>query len=148
MSTLFFLIGLSFIVGGVSVYTGLNKTWWLNKSTAVTPTAIAYGLFPGSIVFFALAYTGYFPLSPTLNERVSFCVIMPSMALTVILSLVQPRFLKPKWLTWLEDHHGDILPILREEARSGDWSEWKYRVRTQEGLEEWVAEVRRKHKLN
>jgi hypothetical protein len=56
-------------------------------------------------------------------------------------------WIKPRWYRWLEEHHGDIIPLLQQEARAmGRWK-WQRRVATQEGLEEWVAEVREKHGL-
>ncbi len=53
--------------------------------------------------------------------------------------------MKPKWLKWLEQEHGDILRLLKEEANKMPYPEWDNQVETQEGLENWVAEVRKKH---
>ena len=60
----------------------------------------------------------------------------------------EPEWLAPTWYRWLKREHGDILPYLEQEANSLGRAAWLKRVQTQEGLEEWVADVRRKHKLN
>jgi hypothetical protein len=59
--------------------------------------------------------------------------------------MIRPRWLVPPWLRWLEDNHKDILGLLKNEARKMGGNEWNRRVRTQEALEAWVEEVRRKH---
>lgn len=148
MIVLFLMIGFLFLVGGVLMYSGIYKSWWLNESTPITPTGIAYGLFPGSIIFFILAYIGYFQPAPSLRDNLLYFLGTPSILLSIIFSMWQPRWLKPKWLRWLETHHSLILGLLCEEARKEEWSKWNRRVSTQEGLEEWVEEVRHKYKFD
>jgi len=62
-----------------------------------------------------------------------------------IFYVFQPSFLKPAWLKWLEREHGDIMPLLIQDVHELGDSVWQKRVETQAGLEDWVAEVRRKH---
>jgi hypothetical protein len=59
----------------------------------------------------------------------------------------QPKWLLPHWYNWLRERHGKIMPFLLKEARSMRGYEWERQVSIQEGLEEWVAEVRCKYKL-
>ena len=63
----------------------------------------------------------------------------------IILAFWRPRWLVPRWLLWLEDNHGEIYDQLREEAQKLGAREWEKRVSTQEGLEAWAMEVRRKY---
>jgi hypothetical protein len=71
---------------------------------------------------------------------------MPMYFISLILAMWQPRWLLPQWYSWLLDKHGDIIYLLEEEARGlGGKEEWERRASTQESLEAWVAEVRRKH---
>jgi hypothetical protein len=67
--------------------------------------------------------------------------------LGLIFAFTQPSFLKPDWLKRLEHEHGDIMSLLRREANEMGLNTWNEQIQTQEDLEEWVAEVRRKHKL-
>jgi hypothetical protein len=67
--------------------------------------------------------------------------------LGIIIAFIQPNFMKPRWLSWLEREHRDIMPLLRREAREMGFDVWGQRVETQEGLEAWVAEIRHKYKL-
>jgi hypothetical protein len=57
------------------------------------------------------------------------------------------RLFKPTWLRWLEKKHGGIMPILQNEIQRIGPESWDYKINTQEELEAWVAEVRRKHNL-
>jgi hypothetical protein len=54
------------------------------------------------------------------------------------------RFLKPSWLRWLEREHGKIIPLLRNEIQEMGDHNWDQRINTQQDLEQWVEEVRRK----
>ena len=67
--------------------------------------------------------------------------------LSYIFAYFEPNWLSPEWYRWLKEEHGDILPYLAEEAHQMGREEWLKRVETQEDLEQWVAEVRRKHDM-
>jgi hypothetical protein len=85
---------------------------------------------------------------PELVRRVWAVGVFPLGIIAVLVVVFQPKWLKPKWVRWLEENHGDILDLLIEEARkTPQWTDWAKQVSTQKGLEEWVAEVRRKHGL-
>ena len=76
-----------------------------------------------------------------------FYIVIGFGIIALIFSIIQPSFLKPKWLKWMEHEHKDIFSILKEEAKQMGLRAWDKRVQTQEALEEWVAEVRRKRNL-
>lgn len=65
----------------------------------------------------------------------------------LICAFIQPSFLKPAWFKWLEREHGEIMSNLRAEVRRMGDRSWNEQIQTQEDLEQWVAEVRRKHAL-
>jgi hypothetical protein len=67
--------------------------------------------------------------------------------LGLLFALFQVSFMKPDWLRWLDQEHGEIMDVLRREAKGVGYKSWEQRVSTQAGLEEWVAEVRHKHGL-
>lgn len=152
MIILFIFIGIGFVALSLSTYIGFDKFWWWSKSTPVVPTGIIFGAFPVGLMFFLMAYIFYYQdqgvISAEIRDSLLYYGVTPLMFLALLFTVWQPRWLKPKWMLWLETHHRSILPLLREEARKEDWQSWNERVKTQEGLEEWVAEVRRKHKLN
>lgn len=54
--------------------------------------------------------------------------------------LIAPRILKPAWLQELEQHHTNIMPLLRKEIEAMGHRKWNKRIKTQEDLEEWVGE--------
>jgi hypothetical protein len=86
--------------------------------------------------------------NPEAARLVIFGIAFPLMICVFFVVIFQPKWLKPKWICWLEENQGDILDLLIEEARqTPKWTDWAERVNTQEGLERWVAEVRRKHRL-
>lgn len=67
--------------------------------------------------------------------------------LGLIIAFIQPSFLKPEWLKWLEREYGEMIPIFRSEVQKMGDDKWNERIQTQEDLEEWVEEVKRKYKL-
>jgi len=151
MDILFLCVGVCFIILGLSPYLG-EKSWWYQKSTPIVPTGIVFGSFPAALVFFMMAYIFYdYGLSEKQLDILTLYIGIPLILLSVFLASWQPRFMKPKWLRWLEDNHEGILPLLQEEAFKSEKerrNSWSHRVKTQEGLEEWVEEVRHKYKLD
>lgn len=151
MIILFIFIGIGFIALGLGTYLGLDKFWWWSESTPVVPTGIAFGAFPAGLMFFLLAYIFYSQdqgvISAEIRDNLLYYGVTPLMFFSLLFSVWQPRWLRPQWMLWLETYHRSILPLLREEARKEGWQSWNKQVQTQEGLEAWVAEVRRKHNL-
>lgn len=85
------------------------------------------------------------PMPPEKRGDMGLYIIPPILLVMLLLAIWPPRWSKPKWLQWLEKEHDDIKALLWEDARTrGKW-EWQQQVRTQEGLEAWVEEVRGKH---
>jgi len=148
MIFLFLVIGILFLIGGMSMYSGFYKSWWLNKSTPITPTGIAYGLFPASVIFFVMAYIGFFQPPSSVKDNLLYFIGTPSIFLSIILTMIQPRWLKPQWLRWLEDNYQNTLSLLQEDAIKMGKRNWGQQVSTQEGLEEWAEEVWRKNKFD
>ncbi len=140
--------GIGFLVLGFLTQMGIYKHWWWGISTPVSPGKIVFGSFPLAFTFFLVAYLAESNLPNETRLQLANCVGIPMILLAMALTVWQPYWLKPRWFRWLEMYHGHILNLLWEEARKEGWLSWNERVKTQEGLEEWVAEVRRKHKLN
>jgi hypothetical protein len=65
----------------------------------------------------------------------------------ILLGMFQPKFMEPDWYRWLIKNHEDIWHLLQQDVRQMGLDVWQRRTATQEGLEEWVAEVRRKNGL-
>jgi hypothetical protein len=147
ITTLLFFFGGGFfcLAFGLAIRLGLTKQWWLVYDTPLTPSAWAYWSIPFSVVLFTMGCVVFIPDIETRRRAflyVGFFGFIPSL----ILAMIRPRWLVPPWLRWLEDNHRGILSLLKYEARKMGGNEWNRRVRTQAGLEEWVAEVRRKQK--
>ena len=142
MAILFSFIGIGCLIFGLSTTFGKDKFWWWSESTPVVPTAVVFGSFPFAFAFFVLAFLFQTSLPVEIRQSIGLYILMPLILIGIALGILQP-----KWLRWLETHHQSILSILLQDARKEEWNDWQKRVGTQEGLEEWVAEVRRKHGL-
>jgi hypothetical protein len=136
-------IGVGMLLLGINVRIGKFKSWWLAQFNPVVPEAGAYIGIPLSITLFIWCLAPFFPDIDDRRRIFDYGGI--SFIATVIIVLWRPRWLLPGWLRWLEDNHQDILPLLKEDAQKMPGREWSKRVSTREGLESWVAEVRRKH---
>ncbi len=126
---------------------GYSKTWWLGPSHTWAPGNEVYWL-PGGAM--GLILLGIAIMLPTLKMRQDMaCISAIYIPLMFIPMFWQPRFLTPAWLNWLRDNHADIMPALVNEVKSyhknGTIYEWEARIATQEGLEAWAHEIRKKY---
>jgi hypothetical protein len=135
--------GVFSIAVGIGIRAGKRKRWWLMWDTPITPIAAAHIMIPGGIAFLIISIA--FLLPDVESRRRVFGYGLLLMFSSWVLAIWRPRWLVPKWLLWLEDNHGEIYAQLREEAQKLGAREWERRVSTQEGLEEWAMEVRRKY---
>jgi len=135
---------------GLGIWTrlGRNRTWYLVPNYYVLlPKGGRYALPIMGLAIILMGASLFMP-TPALARSLWLYGVFPLMFLSLLIVIFQPKWLKPAWVRWLEENHGDILEILIEEARkTPDWRDWGKRVSTQEGLEEWVGEVRRKRNL-
>jgi len=141
-----FGIGILSLAQGILMQLGILKYWFATKRvpTLVIPD-IAFGLIPIGLAFLVLGITPQFVANPIVDERIFLYLVCPLWGIGLVFTLWPPRWLKPHWYRWLEDHHGGLMPQLRKDAqRIGRWR-WQRMVRTQEGLEQWAEEVRQRH---
>ena len=136
-----FTISIFFFVIGFLVHSGRFKGWWLNTSTPVTPTGMAYASIPAGFLYLCAGILFALPIAPVTRGDLALYLLTPLMIITIVLATWHPRWLKPKWLRWLEENHGSILHLLREDAKNMGKLEWDRQVRTQKELEDWVADV-------
>jgi hypothetical protein len=131
-------MGLVFIFLGSGVRLGYWKRWYLGPDDPIFyPKPGVYGFIPLGLAFIILALGLVFPNLEdwlVLEIPIFLCLV------TILLVGLQPWWIKPAWVRWLEEENADILDRLIEEARRT--KDWHKRVATQEGLEAWVAEVR------
>ena len=140
--------GVMAIALGIWTRLGKNRTWYLIPNYYVLlPKTGHYALPVGGLMLITLGLSLLMP-EPELVRIVWAVGVFPLGIITVLVVIFQPKWLKPQWVRWLEENHGDILELLTEEARkTPKWTDWAKQVSTQEGLEAWVTEVRRKHRL-
>ena len=136
-------MAVTFLTWGILARLGyLRASYTLKGHPVIAPRSLVYGLIPLGLG------AGLLAIGPLLPEEIRPNLVSyglgPLWILTLILAIWQPWWLKPAWLRWLEKEHGDILGILWKEVRK-EGHAWERRVQTQEQLEAWVTEVRRKH---
>ncbi len=78
--------------------------------------------------------------------EILFPLVFGFYALGFVFAYFEPDWLSPAWYRWLKHKHGDILPILEQEANRLGRAQWLGRVQTQKDLETWVAEVREQNR--
>ncbi|MFQ5580756.1 MAG: hypothetical protein ACE5FZ_09090 [Nitrospiria bacterium] len=131
LSLISLIIGLYRLKGPVNVvYMGFG----------ILVYAAYYATIPSSIFFVLIGLA----LSPIIPENWKTPIIATGLLMWLIGVAASTRLFKPAWRKWLESEHSDILPLLKSEIEDEGVSNWDKRINTQEELEEWVAEVRRK----
>jgi drug/metabolite transporter superfamily protein YnfA len=139
----FGMVGSGLLLFGVLIRLGKIRYWWASPYYAAGQEPFV--TLPAGLMLSLWAIATLFPQQEA--RRTLFIIGGGFVVLAMVFLLVQPRFLKPAWLQWLEDNHKRHIPILRKEAREMGVFQWAGRVRTQAGLEQWVKEVKHKHNL-
>ncbi len=147
---MFFCLGgigiVLFLLGILSRLGYFRWIYAMKGYPVVMPHSLALVLTPIGLIAMFLGVIPMLPLAKEVRLNLGVYLFIPLLIVTYILAMWSPWWLKPKWLRWLEKEHSDILDILWEDVRQDRWG-WERRVRTQEGLEAWVAEVREKNNL-
>ncbi len=132
--------GLFLIVIGGGIRLGYGRRWYLGPDDPIFyPKQGVYGPVPLGLSFWCILLVLVLP-EPW--ETFATWVAFSFAILSIFLIGLQPWWIKPAWVRWLEEENDDILDRLIQEAC---WTkDWEKRIATQEGLEAWVAQVREK----
>jgi hypothetical protein len=139
------ILGALLFAMGVFTRLGYFRAIYAAKGHIIlTPPALVH---VATLIGFGMMFMGFLPLLPIAPEQrgdLVVYILLPLLIAIYVLAILQPWWLKPAWLRWIEQEHGDVIELLWEEVRN-DWWAWERQVRTQAQLEAWVAEVRHKH---
>ncbi len=136
------VIGLIMVSLGLFLRFGGFKTWYLAKGIPILmPRAFQNILIPFGVTLIAMEIV-WSDLIPNVQfgNRLFGLVVMPLFVISLLLAVWNPRWLRPRWLVYLEDTYGSVMWRLLDEARK-NVPAWSRRVRTQQGLEEWAEET-------
>lgn len=134
--------GVGFLVIGIYIRIGGFKTLFLAKGIPVLmPRAIQNIFIFLGLILILLVLTGTLVPTIQMRQNILLWVIGPLFISSLVIAVRNPRWLRPRWLAYLEDEYGSVMWKLLEEA-SKDARGWSQRVRTQKGLERWAEETR------
>ena len=136
------ITGIIWLTIGIYIrFGGLKALFLMPSVPLIIPEALRNMFIPMGITFivFELILSDLFPDIRTRQDLFSW-VLMPMFFVSLILGVVSPRWLRPRWLVFLEDEYGTVTRKLFNEARK-DVDAWIKQVRTQAGLEKWAAET-------
>ncbi len=143
MLLILLVTGLIFLIVGIVVRLGWFKPLFLAKGIPILmPRALQNISIPLGFVLLAIVFTDF---APTVQLRQMLFVwgVGPLFIASLIMAVWSPRWLRPRWLVYLEDEYGSVMWHLLDEAEE-DVRGWTRRVRTQARLEEWAEETRKK----
>jgi len=138
------LVGVFLLYMGTMALRGHFKGLYLIKGIPLAaPASVIYTFFPGGIGALMLAVVVVIP-----NMQIGRIIIFVGGSLVMLSALVlmlwKPRWLKPRWLRWLEDNYPSLINTLLEEARQAGRA-WETGIKTQEDLEEWAKRTAAKY---
>lgn len=143
MVAFLFLIGIAGIAIGIWIRLGKNRAGYLVSNYPVLmPRNMRYALPFAGIMMILIGISLLMP-NPATARLVWIIGVVPLWIIQIAIVVWAPNWLKPQWEQWLEANPSDILELLIREARQTP--NWAKIVGTQEGLEDWVANVRRKY---
>jgi hypothetical protein len=144
----FFLIDIAFAIWWIRMRLGLDKRWFVVPAAPLISRGFYFAL-PTFVVGFAIVLLTMllFFLDPEADLVFPLVAAWGLWGMGFIFAYFEPEWLSPAWYRWLKKEHGDILPYLAEEAHQLGRKKWLKQVQTQEDLERWAEEVRRKYTL-
>jgi hypothetical protein len=140
-----FLVPIAFGVWWIRMRLGFDKRWFVVPAAPLISRGFYFAL-PTFVLGFAVGLAGL--LLPSLDPNANLVLVAFAIwGLGFVFAYIEPDWMSPAWYRWLKEEHGDILPYLAEEAHQLGREEWLKRVQTQEDLERWAQEARRKYTL-
>ncbi len=139
-----FILGTIFLGLGIHVRLGGFKSLYLAKGVPILmPRALQNGFIPIGAMLIAMVVALSETLFPEIETRqvIFLWLLMPLFFSSLIIVAWAPRWVRPRWIVYLEDEYGTVMWHLLEEAAK-DARNWENRIKTQEGLEEWAEETR------
>ena len=105
--------------------------------------AAMYGIGPSGIGLIILGIGMMIQFDTNTSSLILWYGTAPFVVTDLGLAILQPRWLTPTWLRWIEDYNYDFRSELGEEA----WAtpDWTQRIRSFSDLIDWVTEIRKKH---
>jgi hypothetical protein len=123
---------------------GFDKRWFVIPAAPLISRNIYYVL-PTFIVAATLTLANVVIVGLNPNGPVILpLVVMGFLALGFVFAYFEPAWLSPVWYVWLKKELGVLLPFFAREAHELGRQEWLRRSATQEGLEEWVRDFKRR----
>jgi hypothetical protein len=139
-------VPLAFSVWWVRMKLGRDKRWfvmpgyYISRNFYFALPFFTLGMLIGTVDIILFGQDPYRSVVPLL-------VAFGFWGLAFVFAYLEPDWLAPTWYRWLKREHGNILSLLAQEAHQLGRAEWLKHVQTQADLEAWVAEVRKKHRL-
>lgn len=140
------VIGVSVIAFGAYVRMGGGKRLYVIRMIPViAPQAYKNALIPAGAFIILLGLWSSGSISGKIETFLDYAVFLSFLA-TIILGVLSPRWLKPRWLVYLEDTYGGgftyavLLPTAGKDPRG-----WEQQMRTLEDVKGWAARVAKQH---
>jgi hypothetical protein len=137
------ILGLICIVIGISFHLGYFRgpiVYWTTATSGIYATA------PIGVGLLFLSLMTQFPYPNKIGIWL-MTVAFVFLTIGIVLGLTMPQFLTPWWFRYLRENYGESFIFVLLKDAADNYSSWTKQTQTQEGLEAWVAEVRRKHGL-
>lgn len=147
-----FIVGIILLLSGVAIRAGWWRTWYFlwPDVPIFAPKRHAYGMILGGVWVALIGVSFLLPPGSSASRTIDSIAMGWWLWVWVLHLLFRPPWIVPGWIRSLEAKHRDILDILIAETRresklrGKEWLKWAC---SDEGLEQWVAEVRQRYRL-
>ncbi len=137
------VVGFALIGMGLGAVRGYFKTLYLIKGIpGLYPSGYIYAFIPAGILSLLFTLAFMMPNRELGGHIVAFGSL-GVMVISIVLMIWKPRWLKPWWLKWLEDHYAYVLEGMLEEARNT--RDFEQQTRTEADLAVWADSVAQKN---
>ncbi|MEA4811667.1 MAG: hypothetical protein VB108_03740 [Anaerolineaceae bacterium] len=130
------MIGLGLVAFGLYIRFGNWKDWYWKTRGGM------YGYIPLGLMM--LAEANYKAVIPNAPRYVSISLMVALLLFALFLTLKQPKWIKPKWVNWIESQPKKVQQAMLVSAASD--KNWSEHTASEAAIEAWVKELKKSHR--
>jgi hypothetical protein len=130
------MLGIFFALFGVAIRFGYFKKMYFASKGGI------YGYLPMGLLF--VLYSYYEEISGSRPESLTIYYVLFGLLIVSILffSLRKPKWMKPKWVLWVEKYPAKVINKMAEEVK--DDPEWEQNAVDEKSIDAWAKRLSHK----
>ena len=136
VQTAMLVIGLFFVIVGIIVRLGIWKDWYWKGLKTV------HGYLPMGLLFLIIYFNPQISKVIQMKFLNYYFPIFILLGLSAWFSAKTPVFIKPNWVTWIENYPPRVVDEMKKEVKAG--AEWVDKVKDKNSVDAWARQLKNK----